>query len=62
MTTMIKERTTSDVYSYYQQALDLLDDSYPHYEELKLLLIQQVNDELHDFKTNSGTSRGTGKP
>ena len=32
------------------------------YEELKLLLIQQVNDELHDFKTNSGTSRGTGKP
>ncbi len=41
-------RSPDDIYTYYQQALDLLKKDHPHYEEVKSLLIDQVNDELHD--------------
>ena len=40
-------RSTNDVYSYYKQALDLLDEDHPHYDELSKLLREQVNDELN---------------
>ena len=40
-------RSTNDVYSYYKQALDLLDEKHPNYEELSKLLREQVNDELN---------------
>ena len=40
-------RSTDDVYSYYKQALDLLDEDHPNYEELSKLLREQVNDELN---------------
>ena len=40
-------RSTDDVYSYYKQALDLLDKDHPHYDELSKLLRDQVNDELN---------------
>ena len=40
-------RSTDDVYTYYKQALDLLDEDNPNYEELHQLLRDQVNDELH---------------
>ena len=39
-------RSIEDVYSYHKQALDLLDTNHPHYEELKKLLLDQVNDDL----------------
>jgi hypothetical protein len=40
-------RSTKDVYSYYKQALDMLDEDHPHYDELSKLLREQVNDELN---------------
>ena len=42
-------RSLEDVYTYYKQALDLLSTNHPHYEEIKSLLINQVNDELDDY-------------
>ena len=39
-----------DVYSYYKQAMDLLDENHPHYDEIKELLMSQVNDELSDYE------------
>lgn len=41
-------RSLDDIYSYEKQALDLLGEDHPHYDEIKKLLIQQVNDEIHD--------------
>ncbi len=40
-------RSTNDVYTYYKQALDVLDENHPNYEELKKLLHEQVSDELN---------------
>ena len=40
-----------DVYTYASQALDMLErekDTNPNYEEIKKLLTDQVNDEIHD--------------
>ena len=40
-----------DVYTYASQALDMIErekDTNPNYEEIKKLLTDQVNDELHD--------------
>ena len=42
-----------DVYTYASQALDMLErekDINPNYNEIKKLLTDQVNDELHDVK------------
>jgi len=52
-------RTIEDIYSYQKQALDLLDENDPNYVEMRSLLIQQINDELHDYahtKPNRGAS------
>ena len=40
-----------DVYTYASQALDMIElekDTNPNYEEIKKLLTNQVNEELHD--------------
>ena len=42
-------RSLDDIYNYEKQALDLLSKDHPHYEEIRNLLIDQVNDELHDY-------------
>ena len=44
-------RSREDIYTYYEQALDLLPLDHPHYEEVRNLLLDQVNDELHDHDT-----------
>ena len=47
-----------DVYTYTSQALDMIElekDTNPNYNELKKLLTDQVNEELHDV-TYSKTS------
>ena len=50
----MNERSLEDIYSYEKQALDLLAkrfegrEDHPNYKELKELLIDQINDELHD--------------
>jgi len=42
-------RSLEDIISYEQQALDLLPLDHPHYNEIKSLLIDQVNDEVYDY-------------
>ena len=49
MKTMSTNEDWRDVYSYYKQALDRLDPNHPHYDEIKELLEQQVNDELTSY-------------
>ena len=48
-------RTTEDIYTYQKQALDLLSKDHPHYDEIRLLLTDQVLDDLDDCTT---TNRG----
>jgi len=49
-------RSLEDIHTYYQQALDLINEDHPHFEEIKRLLIDQVNDELHDHDSNYVTN------
>ena len=44
---------SSDIYTYEKQALDSLPVDHPHYEEIKDLLIRQINDDL---RTHANTS------
>ena len=53
-------RSLDDIISYEQQALDLLDSNLPHYDEIKSLLTDQINDEIRDY-ANSRTDRRTSK-
>ena len=54
-------RSHDDVYTYQTQALDLLDPNHPHYDEIKVLLTDQINDEVQDL-ANTRTNRGTSTP
>ena len=38
-----------DIYNYEKQALDMLDKDHPHYDEVRKLLIDQINDEILDL-------------
>ena len=38
-----------DIVTYEKQALDLLSKDHPHYEEIKRLLMDQVNDMTYDY-------------
>jgi len=42
-------RSLEDIYNYEQQALDLLNKDHPHYDEVRSLLVDQINDEIHDY-------------
>ena len=42
-------RSLEDIIRYEQQALDLLPKDHPHYEEIKSLLTDQINDEIRDY-------------
>ncbi len=42
-------RSLEDVYTYEKQALDLLNKDHPHYDEIKVLLTDQINDEIEDL-------------
>ena len=42
-------RSLEDVYSYEKQALDLLNKDHPHYKEIRILLTDQINDEVEDL-------------
>ena len=53
-------RSLDDIISYEQQALDLLDSNHPHYDEIKSLLTEQINDEIRDY-ANTRTDRRTSK-
>ena len=43
-----------DIISYEKQALDLLPLDHPHYDEIKSLLIDQVNDEIETYANGTG--------
>ena len=47
------------VYSYAKQAYDLIPEDHPHRDEIKQLLIDQVNDELHDYESTAVPYRRT---
>ena len=57
---MTHSRNLEDIISYEQQALDLLSEDHPHYEEIKSLLTDQINDEIRDY-ANTRTDRRTSK-
>ena len=42
-------RSLEDVYTYEKQALDLLRKDHPHYDEIRVLLTDQINDEVEDL-------------
>ena len=42
-------RSLDDIISYEKQALDLLPLDHPHYQEIRDLLIEQINDEVYDY-------------
>ena len=46
-------RSLEDIISYEKQALDLLPLDHPHYEDIKRLLMDQVNEEIHDYAHTS---------
>ena len=49
-----------DVYTYASQALDMIErekEINPNYNELKKLLTDQVNEELHDVTYSTGSSK-----
>ena len=52
-TKMTGKIPSSDIYTYEKQALDSLPKDHPHYEEIKDLLIKQINDDL---RTHADTS------
>ena len=49
-------RSLEDIISYEKQALDLLPIDHPHYQEIKTLLTDQINDEISDY-ANTRTDR-----
>ena len=51
---MTHSRNLEDIISYEKQALDLLDKDHPHYNEIRSLLTEQINDEIRDY-ANSRT-------
>ena len=60
-TQMSTDRTIEDIYSYERQALDLLPLDHPHYEEIKVLLTEQINDEIGQIYANSKPNTGTSR-
>ena len=46
-------RTIKDIFNYYKDALNLISEDHPHFDEIKSLLLSQVNDELNDTYTFS---------
>ena len=42
-------RSLEDIISYAPQALDLLEENHPHYDEIRSLLTDQINDEIRDY-------------
>ena len=49
-------RSLEDIYNYQKQALDLLKKDHPHYEEIKKLLTEQIQDELFEHANTNPTT------
>jgi hypothetical protein len=55
-TTNSMTRSLNDIISYEKQALDLLPLDHPHYDEIKALLVDQINDEIQDYYHTSSVN------
>ena len=42
-------RSLEDIIEYEQVALKHIRFDHPHYDEIKQLLVEQVNDEIQDY-------------
>ena len=40
---------SSDIYTYHKQALDMLKTDHPHYDEIKDLIEQQIEDDMDAY-------------
>ena len=47
-------RSLEDIMTYEKRALSQLPKDHPHYEEIKSLLIDQVNDEIETYANGTG--------
>ena len=47
-------KSSKDILEYEKRALDAIPDDHPHRDEIRKLVIDQVNDDL---KTNADTLR-----
>ena len=52
-------RSLDDIINYEKQALDLLDESHPHYDEIRELLTDQINDEIRDYANTRTDTRAS---
>ena len=43
-----KPTQLDEIYSYEKQALDAIPKDHPHYDEIRALLIDQINDQIAD--------------
>ena len=52
MTTTMKKKKNpiplDEIYSYEKQALESIPKDHPHYDEIRALLIDQINDQIDD--------------
>ena len=55
-TTNSMTRSLNDIISYEKQALDLLPLDHPHYDEIKALLVDQINYEIQDYYHTSSVN------
>ena len=46
-----------DTYAYFREAVKQIPKDHPHYHEIRRLLIQQVNDDLHDHEAYHSADR-----
>jgi len=46
-----------DTYAYFREAVKQIPKDHPHYHEIRRLLIQQVNDDLHDHEAYTQADR-----
>lgn len=51
------DTTKESIYDYFEKAINAIPKDHPNYHEIRRLLIQQVNDDLHDNETHSSTDR-----
>ena len=42
-------RSTDDIYTYYKQALDLINEDHPHYDEIADIIEEQIQEDLDDY-------------
>ncbi len=50
---------SNDIYTYHQQALDMLDVEHPNYKEIETHLLAQIRDELSDRYNTRPDHRAT---